>query len=442
LEKLPEDLSRCLAKRISSRSAYRARIEERRRIIKDRLDKIVLKKAFGAFTDLTHVQLCRLQDFEDGGFLRFLHKYPRATEHVRADWSPACHHSTKTISEALLASGSACERFSSPALNVESAQFLAEKLPGQEMGIPLSTLTEHLKCLELHFVEPTNIDDRIRKLTPSFDHVFSTATNLEALHVGFPEANPLSISLEDVFHHVKWKNLVAFGIQGWSLDATEIAEFAGRHRAKLKGLRLRSVLLKDGSMWKDVLYYLKENLHLSWVSLRKIGYEAHFLEKQSRMGVEWTDSDDEDEPDETEVSDFNDDDGGHVSGEGGEVAHTHHPQPESVSAPLDDDLVLEDTFELSSNEEDEQNEDPERFLHTMEFPRHLHDPVRRIRCNCREQIGGRHALSPAAAEALGDNGADPDEDTRKMWESWVVWMCPIHKSKLVPTAGSSASWES
>jgi hypothetical protein len=406
------------------------------------MDARVLQTAFKAFTDLTHVQLCRLQDFEDGGFLRFLHKYPRALDHIRADWSSACHHSTKTISEALLTSQSACERFSSPALNVESAQFLAQRPPGKDLGYPdpLSQLTDRLKCLELHFVEPTNIDDRIRALTPSFDQVFRTATNLEALHVGFPEANPLSISLEDVFHHVKWKNLVAFGIQGWSLEAAEIAEFAGRHSTKLKGLRLRSVLLKDGSRWKDVLYYLKENLHLSWVSLRKIGYESHFLEKQSRMGVEWTDSDDDDEPDETEISDFSDDDeAGHVSEEAPHASHAPH---ESASAPLEHELVLEDTFELSSNDEDEHNEDPERFLHTMEFPRHLHDPVRRIRCNCREQMGGRHALSPAAAEALGDDGADPDDDTRKMWESWVVWMCPIHKSKLVPTAGSSASWES
>jgi hypothetical protein len=399
----------------------------------------VLLKAFAAFTDLTHVQLCRLQDFEDGGFLRFLHKYPRATDHVRADWSPACHHSTKTISEALLESGSACERFSSPALNVESAQVLAQRLPWMDMGYPLSQLTDRLKCLELHFVEPTNIDDRIRALTSSFDQVFRTATNLEALHVGFPESNPLSISLEDVFHNVKWKNLVAFGIQGWSLEGAEITKFAGRHSSKLKGLRLRSVLLKDGSRWKDVLYFLKEKLHLSWVSLRKIGYESHFLEKQSRMGVEWTDSDDDDEPDETEVGDFSDDDVGHVSEE---APHTNHAPHESVSVPLEDELVLEDTFELSSNDEDEHNEDPERFLHTMEFPRQLHDPVHRNRCNCREQIGGRHALSPAAAEALGDDGADPDEDTRKMWESWVVWMCPIHKSKLVPTAGGSASWES
>jgi hypothetical protein len=401
-----------------------------------------LEKAFKAFTDLTHVQLCRLQDFEDGSFLRFLHKHPRATEHIRADWSSACHHSTKTISEALLTSKSGCERFSSPALNVESAQFLAQKLPGQEIAITLSRLTERLKCLELHFVEPTNIDDRIRKLTPSFVQVFNTATNLEALHVGFPESNPLSISLEDVFHKIKWKNLVAFGIQGWSLDATEIREFAARHSTKLKGLRLRSVLLKDGSMWKDVLYYLKENLHLSWVSLRKIGYETHFLEKQSRMGVEWTDSDDEDEPDETAVSDFSDDDAGHVSGDG-EEAHTYHAPSESVTVPPDGVLELEDTFELSSNEEDSsQNSDPERFLHTMEFPRHLHDPVRRIRCNCREQVGGRHALSPASADALGDDGADPDEETRKMWESWVVWMCPIHKGKLVATAGSSSGgWE-
>jgi hypothetical protein len=66
---------------------------------------------------------------------------------------------------------------------------------------------------------------------------------------------------------------LAFGIAGWSLHADEIIGLATRHKAKLKGLRLRDVLMKEPDRWKDVLLRLKAEMeYLEWLSLRRIGY--------------------------------------------------------------------------------------------------------------------------------------------------------------------------
>ncbi|KAK0330448.1 hypothetical protein LTR94_032805, partial [Friedmanniomyces endolithicus] len=103
------------------------------------------------------------------------------------------------------------------------------------------------------------------ELSDLFRTVFSTAVNMQAVHVGFPSHRPLTLRLKDVFHNVTWEKLVAFGVQGWKLDAEEIIDLALRHRERLKGLRLRDVLLKDGSAWKDVLSVLRDSMYrLEW----------------------------------------------------------------------------------------------------------------------------------------------------------------------------------
>jgi hypothetical protein len=105
--------------------------------------------------------------------------------------------------------------------------------------------------------------------------------------------------------------LQAFGIQAWRLDADEIIGLARRHRETLRGLRLRDVLLKDGSRWKDVLAFLRDNMaKMDWVSLRRIDYEKHFDESRI-LGAEIPDeslvgSDSSDESDGWDIPDDDD----------------------------------------------------------------------------------------------------------------------------------------
>jgi hypothetical protein len=145
----------------------------------------------------------------------------------------------------------------------------------------LGLLAERLTCLELHFDDPTDLDVRMRELSSLSKAIFTAAKNIEALHIGFPSHRPLTLRLEEIFHNVRWDKLQAFGIQAWRLDAEEIIGLARRHQGTLRGLRLRDVLLRDGSRWKDVLAFLRENMtKLDWVSLRRIDYARHFDESR------------------------------------------------------------------------------------------------------------------------------------------------------------------
>ena len=176
----------------------------------------------------------------------------------------------------------------------------------------LSLLAERLTCLELHFDDPTDLDIRMRELSTLSKAIFTAAKNIEAVHIGFPSHRPLTLRLEEIFHNVKWDKLQAFGIQAWRLDADEIIGLARRHRETLRGLRLRDVLLKDGSRWKDVLTFLRENMtKMDWVSLRRIDYEKHFDESRV-LGAEIPDeslvgSDSSDEDEDWDMPDDDDD---------------------------------------------------------------------------------------------------------------------------------------
>jgi hypothetical protein len=176
----------------------------------------------------------------------------------------------------------------------------------------LGLLAERLTCLELHFDDPTDLDIRMRELSSLSKAIFTAAKNIEAVHIGFPSHRPLNLRLEEIFHNVKWDKLQAFGIQAWKLDADEIIALARRHQGTLRGLRLRDVLLKDGSRWKDVLGFLRDSMtKLDWVSLRRIDYARHFDDSRV-LGAEIPDeplvgSDSSDESDEYDEYDNDDD---------------------------------------------------------------------------------------------------------------------------------------
>lgn len=242
----------------------------------------------------------------------------------------------------------------------------------------LSLLAERLTCLELHFDDPTDLDVRMRELSSLSKAIFTAAKNIEAVHIGFPSHRPLTLRLEEIFHNVTWDKLQAFGIQAWRLDADEIIGLARRHRETLRGLRLRDVLLKDGSRWKDVLAFLRDNMtKMDWVSLRRIDYEKHFDESRI-LGAEIPDeslvgSDSSDENDNWDIPDDDD-------------AFNHYA----------DDLADGSNGSVpdSDMESDAGTDEPEQGGH-LAFPQPYPDTPVSVPC-CNGHMDG--------VDALGDDG--------------------------------------
>lgn len=349
-----------------------------------------------AFTSLQHVQILRVQDYEDGLLLGYIRQHSDSTQLVDLKWAPACSHSTMTIGTALLASRSPVSRFSSPMLSPQSAIGLASHTP---RVVP--TLASRITCLELHFDDGTDLDNKMMELSPLFKTVFMAARNMQAVHIGFPSHRPVNIKLEDLFHGVRWEKLSAFGIQAWRLNADEIIALAGRHRERLKGLRLRDVLLREGSMWKDVLGFLRDGMsHLDWVSLRRIGYAVHFDQQWAAAGAEVPD----DPPGGASESDY--ESGEDFQSDGDDTQH---------------DLNEENGDNESSTERSDADDDHGPSAHEIEFPQLPTEvPASEPWCNCNGRQG------PSSIEELGDNGMYVTNAQRKLWEKWVVRRCPVH----------------
>lgn len=366
------------------------KVNEQREIVQTQEDARVLNKAISAFTSLQHVQILRVQDVEDGLLISYIREHDRLNQLVELKWAPACSHSTKTIGNALLASRSPCSRFSSPMLSPQSALGAVNDPPST-----LSLLAERLTCLELHFDDGTDLDHRMRELSGLSKAVFSAAKNMQALHIGFPSHRPLSLKLEELFHHVKWDKLLAFGIQAWRLDAEEIIGLARRHRDKLRGLRLRDVLLKDGSRWRDVLEFLREDMiRLDWVSLRRIDYENHF-EEQRIVGAEIPD-----EP-------FMGSDSSDAESEDWE----HGREDEDYPAQDADDDVNESDDSGRDSDSDAGSAVPEQGGDVHLPPISPDTPASVPWCNCSNHD---------SVEALNDDGISVSYTQRKFWEKWVV----------------------
>ncbi len=198
-----------------------------------------------AFTSLQHVKILKVQDDTERDLLQFI-KDRRLSHFVSLDWMDV--HAIKTLGTALLESNSPFNRFSGPQINPHSILMLKETPQPT-----ISALASRLTCLEVHFDAIGYVNLEMRELSNTFRLLFMAAKNLEAVHVGFPSVFPLDLGLEEIFHNVHWPKLRAFGIQAWRLDSQEIINIARRHRRTLRGLRLRDVLLRDGSMWEECL---------------------------------------------------------------------------------------------------------------------------------------------------------------------------------------------
>lgn len=382
---------------------FRRKIEEQHQIIQTGYDAKVLRSALASFTNLEHIQLLRIHDDEDSALLAYLRQRDaaQAATLLRREWERACIHGSRTIGLALLASNTSCERFSSPQLSPQIAKFLLHHTPTS-----LPTLAERLTCLTLHFDDGDDLDSKMMELSSLFKSVFTAATNMRAVHVGFPSHRPLELPLEEVFHHVKWESLRAFGVQGWKLRADEIIGLATRHREKLEGLRLRDVILREGSFWRDVLVELRETMKkLKWVSLRRIGYEAEFNDRLQSMGAEVPD----DLESESEHSDEDYDPWV------GPSNYTQHEYPEIDHNDFRD-------YDSESNRYFDSDDEHGGDAHNLEFPS-LDSPVTPASatwCDCATHNWTEYP------EGLGDTGATVTNSQRKAWEKWVIGRCPAH----------------
>ncbi|KAJ4343857.1 hypothetical protein N0V87_000140 [Didymella glomerata] len=382
LRTLPGDLG------LLDASHFVQKIKEQKDIVRTQEDARVLTLAISAFTSLQHVQILRLQDQEDGMLMQYIRTHHEVSQMVELKWPPACLHSTKTIGEALIASKSQCSRFSSPMLSPVSVLGAANNPPSA-----MALLAERLTCLELHFDDGIDLDQRMRDLSSLSKAVFTAAKNIEAVHIGFPSHRPLTLKLEEIFHNVKWDKLQAFGIQAWRLDAEEIIALANRHKETLRGLRLRDVLLKEGSRWRDVLSFLRENMsRLDWVSLRRIDYEKHFDDAWI-MGAEVPDDPlGSDSSDESDDWDPHDDDYDHAVDQ--------------------DEAYVSDDGSVGDSDSDAGTDEPEEGGNLHFPPLSPDTPASVPWCTCNGHMD--------SADFLNDDGQLVSYQQRKFWEKWVV----------------------
>lgn len=371
-------------------SYFEAKARDQSTLVRSREDIRVLEKAMSSFTSLQHVQILRLQDESDRLLLDLLQEDEvNQAPGIYLKWSPACLHATKTIGEALMHARSPFSRFSGPMMNPQCALAMKQSIP---QTVPV--LSSRLTCLELHFDDGSNLDARVRDISNLFHAVFSAAKNLQALHIGFPSHSPLNLALEEVFHNVQWEKLRAFGIQSWRLDADEIVGMARRHSRTLRGLRLRDVQLKEGSMWKDVLTMLREEMELlDWVSLRRVDYSQHFDEL-------WRNS--------MEVPD--DPPGGASDSDDEDNFSARFSMPDN-----DGDSEAEDS-------DDQSNAGTDNGPEANDISLSPDTPISLPFCTC------SRSSYPARADDLGDNGQYVNYQQRKMWEKWVVGRCPEHSN--------------
>ncbi|MCJ1471773.1 hypothetical protein MMC13_000414 [Lambiella insularis] len=373
-------------------SFFERKADTQKSIVQSGEDLRVLRNAMMAFRSLQHVQILRLQDEADRHLLDYLHENDHAASRlVELRWSPACTHALRTVAQALAEARSPFTRFSGPMMNPQSVLAVRKNKPQN-----LSFLSERLTCLELHFDDPTDLNNKMKELSPFFKAVFTAANHMQAVHIGFPSRQPLDLDLEDIFHNIHWEKLRAFGVQAWRLGADEIIGLARRHSKTLRGLRLRDVQLKDGSMWKDVLAMLRAEMELlDWVSLRRIDYSGHFDEV-------WADS--------MEVPDYPP--GGASDSDNEDDFHAH--------VSLEDDVFEGEDEYSDGGSEERSNADTDHGPDANELALSPDTPASLPFCTC------SRSSFPATADNLGDNGQFVVYQQRKLWEKWVVGRCPEH----------------
>ncbi|KAK2738448.1 hypothetical protein FQN57_007039 [Myotisia sp. PD_48] len=379
------------------------RLEEQRRLIGTNEDLHSLTRAMKAFTTLQHVKVLRVQDEAERDLDQFIKRHVNSSDpSVILGWKPACARAVQTLGAAMLEAGSPVNRFSGPQICPEATLSLKEA-----PTTLISALASKLTCLEIHFDAKGYVNAEMRELSDVFRTLFTAAKNMEAVHLGFPSRLPLDLHLEDIFHNVYWGRLRAFGIQAWRLDSEEVMNFARRHRRTLRGLRLRDVLLKEGSMWRDILCMLRDEMEcLEWVSLRRIDYSNSFDDK-------WATSANISEIRSFSDSDSDDDD----------MFDTYEGPAHIADDDEDDSSIGAESDGLSSHNGDvgpRANQIELTPDNTVSAPLPLPHSANQW-----------EVLNTISAEDLGDIGITVEYRQRKLWEAWVISKSKINRSRQI-----------
>jgi hypothetical protein len=268
------------------------RTDGQRQIIERGVDRELLLSALRVFTGLTQIRLMRvLENGVDHEWTIFCRDLGIDSERLSSRWIRACGYASRTLGQAFLESHTFLDPQSPPIrISCRSLDPQTPLLLTQSQRTTVADVAVRLNCLELQFDNVPDLEEDLLKLALLFHVGFSAAINIEGLHVGFPR--PVSIPFRRVFHNLHWKKLKYIGFGPWRLDSEDIIDFVHRHKRTLQAIRLRGVLLNEGSRWVDILRMLRlDLLNLKWVSLRRVGYS----EDEELGGMHIQDDDDEDE---------------------------------------------------------------------------------------------------------------------------------------------------
>lgn len=257
---------------------------EQVRITESKIDREILSTAFAAFTSLQHISLLRLNNQIDTQFINFMQNNVFG-EDMEPSRTAGYLHGVKTLGNALLASESPASRLSFPLIDAQTVISL-QNIP----ILRIQNIASRLECLLARFIDPDEFQTSFGQISTVIGSILGCATNLVTLHIGFPRGIPSSIPLADVFQNENLTRLRVISLESWRLDAHEIIDLVRRHRGMLGGLRLRGVLLKAGSRWRDVLIFLRQEAKLTWLSLSDADYAASF-DGRVPTGVDITDRD-------------------------------------------------------------------------------------------------------------------------------------------------------
>ncbi|KAL2001500.1 hypothetical protein VTN02DRAFT_1666 [Thermoascus thermophilus] len=379
---------------------HRLRLKEQNALVESGYDLKLLKQAMTAFTSLQQVKLLRLQDEADEEILEYIRARGINEEHVCLDWEPACSRAVTNLAAALLESSSVRCRFIGPHVSPEAAL----KLLHTPKTI-LSALATRLTCLDVNFHSTRDISPIVEELSGVFHTFFTAARNLVTVNLSFPAKLPLDRRLEAIFHRdVRLERLSTLGIQGWRLTADEIIDLFRRHRdpwsSQLRHLRLRSIYLRDGSRWRDVLAMLHDEMRrLERVDLRDVDYCRNFDSGFITNGIEVHDLHEADPPQPPLPSSLEVTNG---DGEGDRDGDEDQQPLRLLSSTAD------------NNYQNNNNNGPY-------FPTILHQE----RHWCPELYHHALGMTPdelisLTADELGDNGTGVTRAQRLLWEAWVI----------------------
>lgn len=397
------------------------RSEEQRNIKDNKTDEEELCTALKAFSNLKEIRLMRVHDAIEVGWESYSRTVPELTSETKhARWAQACDHAAKTLARALLVSGCQPQCISGRALPPQTLVHLYDGLQSTDSGLAMG-----LSCLELQFDDRINLDEEILMLSGLLEEGFAAAAHVQGLHLDF--TNPVSTPFESIFRDAHWANLRYIGFGAWKLSSADIIRFVLRHQT-LTSIRLRRVLLKEGSKWSDVLKILRLKMHLRWVSLRGVGY----ANEEIRMPL-FIDDD-------LYASD-SDSDGSESDGErdaSSDESHTAHLSESDEEGNSEGGSEVEDDRDRDSgnSEQDNVSHDEDTLTSESDLGGELEQTTSNLTADNQIMVDHPSTVSSLrthcncigfAWESLeNDMGLSPSKELWKSWQAWVINRCPEH----------------